>query len=139
MTETMTYTGILAVVVCCDCHMSFAVPADFQRRCREAGPDMTFHCPAGHSQYYATSEAQRLRDQLASANRRLGYAETAYRFARDQADAAERTARAYKGHLTRARKRIGNGVCPCCNRHFANVERHMSSRHPGYAGGGAEE
>jgi hypothetical protein len=126
MSETMTYTGTLAIEVCCECHIAFGMPADFQRQAREAGPKITFHCPLGHAQHYSTSETQRLRD-------RLNRAETRERAARDQADAAERSARAYKGHLTRTRKRIGNGTCPCCSRHFANVERHMHSQHPGYA------
>lgn len=24
------------------------------------------------------------------------------------------------------------GVCPCCNRSFTNVRRHMTSQHPDY-------
>lgn len=27
-------------------------------------------------------------------------------------------------------KRVQNGVCPCCNRSFWNLERHMKSKHP---------
>lgn len=26
--------------------------------------------------------------------------------------------------------RIRNGVCPCCNRSFKDVHRHMKSQHP---------
>ncbi|MBV6448554.1 hypothetical protein [Nitrosomonas sp.] len=43
----------------------------------------------------------------------------------DQRDAAERSARAYKGQATKIKRRVGRGVCPCCNRHFENLERHM--------------
>jgi hypothetical protein len=28
--------------------------------------------------------------------------------------------------------RIGNGVCPCCNRSFTNLRRHMTTKHPEY-------
>lgn len=126
MSGVLTYTGTLVIETCCSCHMAFAMPADFQQQARNAGPAMMFYCPAGHQQHYTRSEVQRLKDQLA----RAGTREQA---ARDQADASERSARAYKGHLTRARKRIGNGTCPCCNRHFANVEQHMRGQHPGYA------
>lgn len=114
-------------------HFRHAMPTDFKRQCKAAGPSMMFCCPRGHRQYYAVSETQRLKDELADEQNWRKDAETRERAARDQADAAERSARAYKGHLTRARKRIGNGVCPCCNRHFANVERHMRGQHPDYA------
>jgi hypothetical protein len=130
---TITYTGRLVVEECCECHITFAMPADFQRRCSDAGPAMSFYCPAGHKQHYTASETAQLKYKLTEARKRADRAETRERAARDQADAAERSARAYKGHLTRTRKRIGNGTCPCCNRHFANVERHMHSQHPGYA------
>lgn len=39
---------------------------------------------------------------------------------------------ATKGQLTKTKKRIANGVCPCCNRSFANLERHMAGQHPDY-------
>ena len=132
---TLKYTGTLAVEECCTCHMMFAMPADFMSWCREAGPKMSFCCPLGHKQHYTVSETARLRQQLADEQRWRKNAETREKAARDQADAAERSAAAYKGHLTKARKRAGNGTCPCCNRHFANVERHMRGQHPGYADG----
>ena len=25
-------------------------------------------------------------------------------------------------------------VCPCCNRHFTDLQKHMASKHPGYGG-----
>jgi hypothetical protein len=30
------------------------------------------------------------------------------------------------------RKRIQSGVCPCCNRTFENLGRHMKSKHPAF-------
>lgn len=35
-----------------------------------------------------------------------------------------------KGLLTRMKNRVGNGVCPCCNRHFKNLQGHMKTKHP---------
>lgn len=126
MSLTMPYAGTLAIEECCNCHIAFAMPAEFMQQARGAGPKVTFYCPRGHAQHYTVSEVQRLKDRLERAEARASAA-------RDQADAAERSRRAYKGELTKVRKRIGNGVCPCCNRHFANVERHMAGQHPGYA------
>jgi hypothetical protein len=135
MPQTMTYTGTLAIEECCKCHITFAMPKDLQRRCIEAGPAMMFYCPLGHSQHYTASEVQRLKEKLEREQRWRKDAEIRARAARDQADAAERSRAAYKGQLTKAKKRIGNGVCPCCNRHFANVERHMAGQHPDYRDG----
>jgi hypothetical protein len=130
---TLTYTGTLVIEECCNCHIIFAMPEDFQRRCREVGPDKTFFCPLGHPQHYRDSEVRTLENQLAAARRQLDWAQSSARAARDQANAAERSRAAYKGQLTKTRKRIGNGVCPCCSRHFRDVERHMKGQHPDYA------
>jgi hypothetical protein len=133
MPNTITYTGILAIEECYKCHITFAMPQDLQKRARERGE--TFYCPLGHSQVYSTTEVQKLQAKLEREERWRKVAETSARAARDQADAAERSARAYRGHVTRIKKRIGNGVCPCCQRHFTNVERHMASQHPEFQDG----
>lgn len=130
MPLTMTYTGTLAIEECFKCHITFAIPVDFQRRCREQGE--TFYCPLGHGQVYSTTEIQRLKQKLEREERWRKDAETRARAARDQADAAERSRAAYKGQVTKIRKRVGNGVCPCCNRSFANLGRHMAGQHPGF-------
>ncbi len=44
----------------------------------------------------------------------------------------KRSAQTYRGHLTRVRKRVGNGVCPCCGRTFKQFAEHMQSKHPEY-------
>lgn len=133
MTQTMTYTGRLVIEECYKCHIIFAMPEDFQRRCREAGQAMEFFCPLGHGQVYSKSETQRLREELARTERQRDWSQTNARMYRDQLGASERSKAAIKGQLTKTRKRIANGVCPCCKRHFVNVERHMQGQHPDYA------
>lgn len=39
---------------------------------------------------------------------------------------------AHKGHTTRLKNRIAAGVCPCCQRTFQNLARHMKCKHPKY-------
>lgn len=86
----------------------------------------TFYCPNGHGQCFTgKSEAEKLREQLAFANSR------AERL-RMERDAEARSKAAVRGHLTRIKRRIANGVCPCCNRTFQDVMRHMASQHPAY-------
>lgn len=48
----------------------------------------------------------------------------------DEAEAVKRSAAAYKGAATRLKNRAKAGVCPCCNRTFQNLARHMASQHP---------
>lgn len=41
-----------------------------------------------------------------------------------------------KSEITKRRKiekRVANGVCPCCNRTFEDLARHMSTKHKDYA------
>lgn len=33
----------------------------------------------------------------------------------------------------RLKKRVANGVCPCCTRSFTNLRRHMATKHPNHA------
>jgi hypothetical protein len=123
MMETVTET--LELTSCPACSIQFAVPKQWLDARRENGND--FRCPNGHSLSYK-SEIDRLRKALT--------AEQASKAAlADQLQAAERSASAARGQVTKLRKRIANGVCPCCNRTFANLARHMASKHPGEGGG----
>lgn len=127
MTETIIYTEHLTAVSCGECQIPFAIPADMLRKRQNDGK--SFWCPNGCKISYGEGENARLRRHLASAQARETHA-------RDQRQAAERSAAAYKGVATRVRKRAANGVCPCCNRTFANVARHMAGQHPGFQPGG---
>jgi hypothetical protein len=90
-----------------------------------------FHCPNGHSRRFASeTEAERIKReltvQLEAANREAEWA-------RVRANTAEKQARAAKGQVTKLKKRVGNGVCPCCHRTFKQLAAHMATKHPEYA------
>jgi hypothetical protein len=51
---------------------------------------------------------------------------------RDQRLAAERSAAAVRGHITRLKNRIAKGVCPECHQAFPSLARHMETKHPAY-------
>lgn len=119
---------------CCRCGMVFGVPANMQERYRNTHE--TFYCPAGHGQSYSgPSEAEQLRKQLEIAEQNNRTLTARVRFEVDQREGAERNLKATKRELTRTKKRVSNGVCPCCNRSFAQLARHMQTKHPDYAGG----
>lgn len=128
---TITYSGEL-VVETCWCGISHGVPRELvehQRRQHNANEvQMGIYCPLGHSWIRSgKSETQREREARERAEAR----EQALR---DQLEASERQARAYKGHATRLRNRAAAGVCPCCTRTFQNLQRHMASKHPTFTG-----
>jgi len=93
-----------------------------------------FFCPicADERHFPGKSDIERERDKTARAERQLKYREEERDSARDAAKSADHRARGYKGHLTRQRKRSVAGVCPCCNRTFQQLARHMKSKHPKY-------
>jgi hypothetical protein len=129
----------LAVVECPTCHVTYAIPKSFNESAEEynsaAHPGNYWEvcCPFGHSWHYSgLTEEQDLRQRL-EAQRNKSARLTA------QLDQSEASRRAQKAAATRARnerdrvlKRIRAGVCPCCNRSFKNVERHMASQHPDF-------
>jgi chemotaxis response regulator CheB len=41
---------------------------------------------------------------------------------------------ATRAQLTKTKKRVANGVCPCCNRTFKQLARHMKAKHPEFVG-----
>lgn len=118
--------------ICCNCGMPFAMASTFHDQRLEDGK--TFTCPAGHEQHYTRKKnaEQRLREERDALQRSRDSARARSRHLQDQYDAERRSKAAIKGHLTRIRRRIANGVCPCCTRSFSNVRQHMRSQHPDY-------
>jgi len=108
--------------------MTFGIPADFKQRRRADGA--TFYCPSGHANVYRDSDVDRMRKKADAAERRAARAEAQATHAREQGETAERRRRATAGHLTRLKNRVRKGVCPFCNRHFANLQRHIDGQHP---------
>ncbi len=117
-----TYTTI----DCPNCGILFAITQELEERRR--GDGKSFYCPNGHSMSYHGSTSEKLkkeRDRSANLVARLDQE-------RARRDAAERSRAAVKGQLTKVKKRVANGVCPCCNRSFSDLADHMATKHPDY-------
>ncbi len=122
---TDIHIATLVTMTCCNCGTPFGIEQSLNDSLL-ANHDRWFWCPNGHQQHYIGETAeQKLRRQLRSAR-------SDATFYQDQFQASERSKAALKGHLTRARNRIANGVCPVgnCRRHFDNVQAHIASEHP---------
>lgn len=125
-------TVTLNWIECANCGLPFGITPDFQNRRR--ADHATFYCPVGHRNVYdGPSAAERLKRELEAKERALQAERQDNDRVRRQRDHYERSARTYRGHLTRVRRRVGNGVCPCCNRTFKQLAAHMQRQHPEYA------
>lgn len=122
----------LGTIACCKCGITFAVPVrleEYFRKSRER-----FYCPTGHGQSYTKSTEMILWERAEAAERERDWYQS-------QAQTAERGRIAQKAQTTKARnelrrvkQRTSAGVCPCCNRTFQDLARHMKGQHPGYGG-----
>lgn len=109
----------------------------------------TFYCLFGHAQHFplGKSRADLLEEQIAAERRArqraeqkiAEYADAAHRAGAEvreaEAEARHQRARAngYKGHAAKLTHRAKGGACPCCNRFFVKLHKHMTSKHPGFA------
>lgn len=122
--STQTYTAQLNILACATCRMDFGILPEFMRDRRR--DHRNFYCPQGHVNHYpGESDTEQFRRQRDSARARATHLS-------DQLESEKRSKAAIKGHLTRIKRRIANGVCPCCQRNFKNVRDHMASQHPDF-------
>jgi hypothetical protein len=102
------------------CDQTFGMHQRFYDETRRTGCGWT--CPKGHQRVWkGKTTEQQLKD-----------AEAREVALKDQLAAAVHEAEQTRQALLRDRQRFANGVCPCCNRSFENVRRHMTTKHPDY-------
>lgn len=110
---------------CCQCGAKIKLPKELYEAAHRS-PDIWFYCAYGHRQHYPKTATEREADKL---RRKAERAEQESARLREERDAAERRVSAAKGQITKLKKRAKAGMCPCCNRHFTNLERHMATKH----------
>jgi quinolinate synthase len=119
MTLTMEYTERL-VVTHCWCGIALAIPENLNSYVhRHKGKEV--YCPLGHSFVYNDTTEERLAEE------RRQHAAT-----KSLLHQEERSHAQTRGQLRREKKRVAAGVCPCCNRTFQQLSRHMKNKHPEY-------
>lgn len=127
MTATFTSTGTYTVIHCGHegCGVPFALNEEFIRQRR--ADHKTWYCPNGHRRCYPQkNETEEAKARASMLERELAN--------RDEDLRAAKVAHAVtKGKLTKTRNRIAKGVCPCCNRSFVNLGKHMAGQHPEFA------
>jgi chromosome segregation ATPase len=101
-------------MACGECGIEFDVPDHFYRERKETGGD--WYCPNGHIRVFRESDVEKLRRERDRLQQRIACVE-------DEKRAAEK-------QVARLKKRASSGTCPCCQRTFANMSRHMKHKHP---------
>lgn len=116
---------------CPTCGVEFAMPSNLVRTLRLN--KKSFYCPNGHSQSFTTSRLDELEAELKRERERRERAEDLAK-RRDEANKQMyKTKQQTLGKLRRLKERVKNGVCPCCNRSFVQLQRHIATKHPEYA------
>ena len=115
---------------CPACGVVYAITEDYEERRRNDG--IGFMCPNGHTANFGTSRIDQEKKNTENQRRIAEDLRTTLKATRDQLRASERSKASVKGHLTRIRNRIANGVCPVpeCQRSFSNVKAHIENEHP---------
>lgn len=114
---------------CGACGIVFGMPSDF-RDARLADHE-SWYCPNGHKRHFTgKTEADKLRDQLASTRAHLDQAWARQSDLAKEAEHERRRVAGYKGAITRVRSRVAKGMCPCCSHEFKNLGAHMKTQHP---------
>lgn len=121
-TETVTLTKI----DCGSCGATYAINERYREKKWEEGG--SWRCPYCHCWwgYGNNNENAQLKKQLEAKEREIREAkcETLRQQQLRDSEAAARL------KAEKKLRRVGKGVCPCCNRHFTNLERHMATKHP---------
>lgn len=120
---TITTETTLNVMPCPACGILFAIPEIFEKARREDGG--SFFCPGGHFMSFKPWAKEKLEE----AQRQL----TAARCAEaDAKRALEKEREDRVKEAAKEKRRHASGKCPCCQRSFASLSRHIKHMHPDY-------
>lgn len=120
-------------LTCARCKTSFAI-ADELYIAAKASEKINFFCPYGHSNYFPAGESEetKLRRERDRLQQQLAQKDDEIETQRKLADGYIRKLSAARGQITKVKRRIGHGICPCCSRTFENLARHMATKHADY-------
>lgn len=122
----------LSVKECPVCGVHYAIPEGMYDAClRRMRSDAKngWYCPNGH---FLVPTADTLNAVKAKAKRDAELAARREQHLRDRLDHTEAQRRSEKAAKTRIKNRVAKGVCPCCNRSFVDLAKHMAGQHPDF-------
>lgn len=110
--ETLIDTVKVIIDKCISCGTSFGIEEELLLELQKTG--RVFYCPNGHSMVYSEPFEKQLKN------------------AKEQAKWWKAEAEAKAQQLTEAHDNIIKGKCPCCNRKFVSLRKHIEKAHPEY-------
>lgn len=119
----------LETIECWSCGGVYALTSNYEQMRRQDG--VCWNCPYCRSPtHYGDCDNDRLRKKLSE--QQAATIREQQRHDQTKAALTETTNRlnAEKAAKARLKNRVSNGVCPCCNRTFKDLARHMKSKHP---------
>lgn len=135
---TINVLVALSPLTCCNCGIVFGIPENHETNLRQS--HKVFYCPAGHAQHFGgKTEAERLKDEKAELERRLQLTRESRDRQQELRFKTERRLIAQRAATTRIKRRAAAGTCPCCNRTFQALTRHMKQEHPDFVASAALE
>lgn len=119
---------------CYRCKSDMWMPQSQYETAQAMKSNFTFYCSYGHPQCFVDgeSEEQKLRRERDILTQRIAQRDDEIKRQRELREAAERREAAQKANVTKLKKRASAGVCPCCNRTFLALQKHMTTKHPEY-------
>ena len=121
----------LATVTCGKCGGIYAISERYRLHKQEHGG--YWNCPYCQCGWgFGESDISKVSGRLRAAEQQVELERKRTEWARQDARITERRRRALKGQLTKVKKRVSHGACPCCNRSFENLRRHVQVKHPSY-------
>ncbi len=131
--EEMSVDVTLQKIQCKSCGGVYAISEPHRKYLQEVGG--YWSCPYCRQSWgfrkessdleIAKKEAKRYRNYLAGEKARHDQTKASLK-------AHKASLKAHKAAKTRLKNRIAKGICPCCNRFFDNLQRHISKEHPNF-------
>src|SRR5215510_9830604 len=119
---------------CYHCKSTMWMPHELYVAAYAAKEKITFYCAYGHPQVFCTGESRldAMRRERDQAIQRVAQREDHIRQLNNDLAHVTKQREELRRETRKVRARISHGVCPCCNRQFVNMAKHMKSKHPNY-------
>lgn len=126
MGQALEVQVTLTEISCGSCGGTYAINEKYRQTQYEQGGTWTCpYCQRGWG-YAGNSENSKLKRELAAEKERKERALA-------DANSLRSSLTAQRAQTTRARNqlhRVKHGTCPCCQRSFQNLRKHMATKHP---------
>lgn len=131
---TLTHQNVtvqLTQITCGECSGTYAISERYRQQRYQEGKSWT--CPYCRVSWgYAQGENAKLKADLEIQRARADSLLQARNAAQKEARTANIVKKRTQTLLRKTKDRVKNGVCPCCQRSFAALARHMKTKHPEY-------